>query len=80
MENGDVYVGMIENDKMSGIGQYNWVDGQSYQGEYVEGAETGRGMKRYRSGSTYVGDFVDDHFHGKGCFKWADGQMYRGEW
>ena len=80
MENGDIYTGEMKDNKMCGIGQYRWVNGQTYQGRYVDGIENGRGTEEYPNGNIYVGDFVDRHFHGKGCFKWRNGQTYQGEW
>ena len=73
MENGDVYIGDMVDNKFSGKGKYKWVDGQLYQGEYRDGMEQGTGMELYPSGNAYFGEFADSNFNGKGTYKWLTG-------
>ena len=68
LDNGDVYVGGMEDGLKSGSGTYTWVDGQVYKGKYVNGVENGQGTEKYSNGDSYVGEFRDGKKHGKGLF------------
>lgn len=35
-KNGDIYVGMYENDKKAGYGRYVWANGCVYEGAFSE--------------------------------------------
>lgn len=43
-----------------------WRDGGRYEGDFVNGARTGKGISLWASGERYEGDFVNDKRHGEG--------------
>jgi len=78
---GSIYDGQWSQDKQHGKGIETWNDNGTmrYEGDYVNGAKTGKGKFEYE-GSIYEGDFVDGKFHGTGKYFFADsGKIYRGQ-
>jgi len=41
-------------------------DGSSYEGHFVQGEISGKGVRRFPNGNTYSGDFIEGEFHGNG--------------
>lgn len=48
-----------------------------YEGEFVRGEMTGRGLKRWSDGSNYAGSFLDGEMHGEGVWHGV-GTKYEG--
>lgn len=58
-----------------------WINGDTYEGDFVNGIKCGRGI--YKWGATkseYTGEFTADIMNGQGEMKWGDGREYRGTW
>lgn len=52
-----------------------------YEGDYVEGKQTGKGKYTWaKSGEVYEGDWVDGKFHGTGRLTYRDKRVYEGDW
>ena len=49
----------------NGEGTYKWVDGGTYQGEFLAGLKSGKGTLRLGE-IFYKGDFINDKYHGEG--------------
>ncbi|MEL0031055.1 MAG: hypothetical protein VW778_09420, partial [Betaproteobacteria bacterium] len=54
-------------------------------GEWVEGAQTGKGTYRFGkkskwAGATYEGDWLNGRRHGLGKYTSGSGEVYDGEW
>jgi hypothetical protein len=49
---------------MSGKGKYTCSDGDSYEGDFVNGVRHGKGLYKWANGDTFTGDFKDDLEHG----------------
>ena len=64
---------------MTGRGVLRWANGNSYEGDYVNGERTGRGVFRWADGDSYEGDWVNDKKTGRGVFRWPNGNMYDGD-
>ena len=77
--NGDKYVGGLEDGKRSGKGTYTWASGDKYVGDFIDGNRTGKGTFIWASGDKYVGDFIDGKRTGKGTYTWASGAKYIGD-
>ena len=51
-----------------------------YQGEFVDGKSTGKGIYTWANGDKYEGDLVDAVFHGKGTLTLNNGTKIKGKW
>ena len=51
---------------MHGKGLYKWVDGNQYQGEYVNNIKEGQGEFKWKDGKIFKGEFKKGKPHGKG--------------
>jgi hypothetical protein len=52
----------------------------SYEGAWVLGTMTGRGVARYAAGDIYEGMFLDGKRQGAGEMRYADGTIVSGNW
>ncbi|MEQ8690826.1 MAG: hypothetical protein RIC89_08320 [Pseudomonadales bacterium] len=53
-------------------------NGDSYQGETLDGQRHGHGVYIWENGNRYEGEFFANRMHGEGTFTWADGRTYVG--
>ena len=53
---------------LHGQGEYK-IDQGSYNGEFVNSLEHGRGLRVYENGATYYGFWLEGLQHGKGVYK-----------
>jgi hypothetical protein len=75
------YEGDFFNDLKNGKGKISYSNnGDYYDGEFKNGAITGKGFYQWKNKHTYFGDFVGGKMHGKGKYKWPDGNEYEGEY
>ena len=51
-------------------------NGDSYEGDWVNGKRDGKGKMIYANGDAYEGDWVN----GKGKMIYANGDSYEGDW
>lgn len=65
--------------KMSGQGIYHYINGDVYDGDWIDGERSGKGNYIYANGSSYEGDWLDDKRTGKGVLRFADGNSYEGD-
>jgi len=91
-KDGCVYAGEWASDTQNGWGKLRFgerdvLNRESYEGEWLDGKRSGKGILYYRSGDRYEGEWKDDKYHGKGEFVWygESGSMkykyhYIGEW
>jgi hypothetical protein len=54
-------------------------NGGSYEGDYINGKKTGKGIHTWKNGNIYEGKFFHDKLTGKGIFKWVSGAIYEGQ-
>ena len=57
-----------------------FIDGGSYDGDWVEGEMHGRGVYTYAHGDSYDGDWVEGKKHGRGVHTYAYAGSYDGDW
>jgi outer membrane protein OmpA-like peptidoglycan-associated protein len=77
-ENGDLYVGDIENSKRHGFGFLIMANDDAYTGEFVDGAPHGRGMFEDANGKQFLGIFANGLPNGVGTVIDVDGTAYQG--
>ena len=56
------------------------INGDSYEGEYMNDKKNGKGIYIWKNGSKYEGNFQNDYRHGYGQMRWQDGRTYKGNW
>lgn len=78
---GASYTGYIDPVKRipNGEGIMSYINGNTYDGEWVNGIQEGRGIMTYSNGDIYDGLWVDGKKNGPdGIYIWADGRTYTG--
>jgi hypothetical protein len=63
-----------------GLARTPSVGGGSYEGGFVHGARSGRGVQVWPNGDRYEGEWQADRQHGRGTYIHADGMRYEGQW
>lgn len=77
---GTVYAGGFDGNYLrEGYGKITWANGDSYEGDFVAGELTGRGIFYFAGGDVYEGDLVGGVKEGYGKYTSADGSTYEGE-
>ena len=56
-ENGDRYVGRVEDNQPDGRGTCYYADGSRYVGRWKDGLRDGKGILYYANGGRYEGEF-----------------------
>ena len=70
----------VSGDCQSGHGTFNYVSGDSYEGEWRNGIPGPRGTYKFADGEMYVGEWRDDGVPvGQGTTTWPNGDVYVGE-
>ncbi|TNV73190.1 hypothetical protein FGO68_gene10970 [Halteria grandinella] len=65
---------------MTGTGNWQNEDGQTYQGQWQRNKRNGYGKNTWPNGGSYQGEYKDNNRHGQGIYKWANGNSYEGEY
>ncbi|KAJ8323914.1 hypothetical protein O5D80_007141 [Batrachochytrium dendrobatidis] len=87
-ENGDVEeslgIGVYEGDRNAakerhGTGKNLFVNGDVYEGAYIQSKRHGEGVYKWKAGHRYVGAYDNNQRHGQGYFVYPDGSKYKGE-
>lgn len=70
----------VSGDCQSGHGTFNYVSGDTYEGEWRNGIPGPRGTYKFADGEMYVGEWRDDGVPvGQGTTTWPNGDVYVGE-
>ena len=73
------YEGSIMGGKFHGKGRLTYTDGAVYEGDFIDGKRTGKGVFIWaEDGQRYEGEFVDGKRHGYGVMKFSDGRVHQG--
>ena len=59
--------------KAGGRGVYKWINGEKYDGDWLDGYKHGKGIWRSNKGDEYIGDWVNGRAEGFGVHLWANG-------
>ncbi|XP_058782056.1 phosphatidylinositol 4-phosphate 5-kinase 4-like [Vicia villosa] len=79
--NGDVYTGGLKNSHFHRKGESAWSNDEIiFEGDWVKGKITGKGLLIWPSGTNYVGNFDKNCLHDNGTYTWKDGSVYIGNW
>ena len=80
-ECGDCYTGQLcpVTSRQHGRGVMQYVNGESYAGEWENGQQHGQGVMCYTDGR-YSGEYVRGERCGTGVWEGEDGNKYEGEW
>ena len=70
------YLGNTE--KFQGMGEHEAVNGDTYEGFYLDGMRQGMGLCVYKKGSQYQGEWLADKWNGEGFYKYTSGNKYVG--
>uniref|UniRef100_A0A7S2S1K0 Uncharacterized protein n=1 Tax=Rhizochromulina marina TaxID=1034831 RepID=A0A7S2S1K0_9STRA len=80
---------LTADGKIYRFGRKRSPNGDTYEGEFVDGIREGKGTLQYANGNNYSGAFKDNKFHGFGVYAWADfaegskvvrNRRYEGHW
>ena len=66
--------------KRHGRGLFEWEDGESYLGYWVNDKRDGEGTNKYSNGNLYKGNYKEGKKEGDGIYKWNNGDTYSGGW
>jgi hypothetical protein len=64
----------------NGFGVYEFVNGDVYRGNFVNGKKEGIGEHYYIDGDVYKGDFVNNKYHGRGKYYFSNGDIKDALW
>jgi hypothetical protein len=78
----DIYTGTWHNDKPQGAGVLNMESqgGDTYEGNFAGGSQSGQGVCNFADGSKYDGRWRAGHRDGKGKIQYGNGDTYDGDW
>jgi hypothetical protein len=48
------------NNKIHGQGEYHWIDGRGYIGQWRDGMMNGQGEYTWIDGRKYIGNYLND--------------------
>jgi hypothetical protein len=79
---GSIYIGPWKNNLKHGKkGSYRWLDGDRYEGEYVDGKRKGNGTYFWANGEKYEGEWENDKRNGVGVLYDAENNIkLKGNW
>lgn len=74
------YDGELIGDIFSGQGNFRFLSGETYAGEWTNAQMTGSGKLEFPEIGVYSGSMSDSKRNGYGVFSWDSGEIYEGEW
>ena len=74
------YTGYMLNNEYVLKGEFVFLTGETYSGEWNSSVISGEGTLSYPGIGNYVGSFSDGKRNGNGKFTWENGDVYSGEW
>jgi hypothetical protein len=77
--------GTLVDDRPHGLGRLDFVTDDSmgrqyYEGQWIDGKNTGKGKMVFLSADVYVGDFDEGVPHGHGEFTYGNGDVETAQW
>jgi len=71
---------MSETGKRHGRGEYIWINGDRYQGDFVDSLKNGNGILYFSNGDKRVGVWKDDKLHGQATYYYSAGRIDEEVW
>ena len=65
---------------MEGSGEFTWLDGKKYVGQYVDDKKEGYGVFTWPDNRQYNGYWKNGYHHGKGFYINSKSVLREGEW
>jgi len=79
-ENGNIYKGQLQDERMHGRGLWKSATGNVYYlGEFNKGDKHGRGLFKFHDGDVYEGEYKDNQRNGRGVIHFSNGDVYEGQ-
>ena len=81
LQNGDFYLGILSpenNSPQKGI-LYS-MEGNCYEGRFINGKKDGKGIIIYKNGAKYEGEIKNNLHNGFGKLTQLDGEVFIGQW
>lgn len=75
-----VYQGQTAWGRLDGDGELKFNSGETYNGDWIDGAIEGAGSLNYPDIGVYTGEFKTSQKCGNGSFLWNNGDQYSGSW
>jgi hypothetical protein len=63
---------------LEGKGTVEYINGNTYAGQFRNGLMDGKGIYKWKSGLVYEGEFSQNSVTGEGRLAWPDGSYYVG--
>ena len=79
-DNGNKYSGTFHHGRMHGKGTLILTNGNSYNGDWMNGLREGVGIYTFSNGNVYTGSFRKNKFYGDGTMTFRSGNKYVGSW
>ena len=74
-----VFKGYVKNGVPNGLGLMISLNGDKYEGEWMDSLKNSQVTSTWNDGTKYVGEYKDNKKNGQGTFTYFDGK-YVGEW
>lgn len=75
-----MYVGQFAKGAYNGKGKITFLNGETYDGGWLQNQRSGKGKAIYKDGEIYEGDWLADKRNGVGRCAYANGDIYNGDW
>ena len=76
-ENGDLFIGKLQDNLRNGEGIMFYSNGDKYEGSWKNDKKEGKGKIESENGITYVGDFKNGNMEGEGKISYPKGKKYQ---
>lgn len=76
----DYHSQCIKGNCHKGHGTFDWENGDTYVGSWIQGLPDGNGKFLWANGDVYSGNFEEGKMSGQGRYKWKNGNHYTGQW
>lgn len=70
----------VSGDCVNGKGKMIYSNGNTYEGDFVNGKREGQAVFTFKNGQIYTGRFSNDRINGKGKMSFPNGGVYEGNW
>ena len=71
--------GCVSGNCINGRGKYVYANGDTYEGDFVNGKRKGQGTSTSEYGEVYTGQFANDKYNGKGKLEGIFSGIYEGD-